>query len=532
MATTTSQASASFAGSISATVSKHGLEYLSDVAPGLVQSREYRDLLYQFDQPSHLSSPNATWDSYSALLRANIHDTTLIPVAIHQRALRRSIPLYSKVLAGPMSLKARKTRHTASLSGWCPYQNRIDTILEHIRLVGSFPPLEDCHTILLHNAVWGNVQGSLDLLQAIIELGRAPTERTFELVLYSLVRKLAHVREWEDTRREVVSLVEREFFLLVQQMKERRVEQTRLIADHCTRIVGAISSSASFAGTVAGLHGVDAAQPDAIPPRFVQQYLELIKLDDSRGKFRPNDPRDGITLPPISTTTLNTLVRVLGTGSNASLSAMVGAFETLTSPIPPLRTKEEAYGYEDGVDDDEPYYAGATPSSLRRSQPTQPNTQTYTYLIKNCAESRSIVLAKHYLDQAIETERIQGEMMRSRVRDILCDPVDGSLQITKERTSRLSTEVPRGTVNVNIFMFKPLYRHADEWNDFELMNWIKHRESVVIEEKKKTMLLLNGVAEAMKIADPDGSWGALYQPTVPSTQHEENVQGKHEAYLP
>lgn len=510
--------------------SKHGLELLPDLTPGLAQSREYRDLLYEFDRPSHLSSPDATWNAYSALIRENSRNPTLIPTAVHQRALRRSIPLYSKMLAGPRSLKARKSRGTASLIGWCPYQRRIDTILEHIRLAGSFPPLEDCHMILLHNATWGNVRGSLDLLQSIIGIGRSPTERTYELVLYSLVRKLAFVHSWERTRDEVVSLIESEFSSLVEQMKGRGIKQTPIIMDHCTRIVGAISSSSGFAGTVAGLHGVDVAQPDTIPPRFIQQFLQLTE-EDSRGKFRPSDPRDSVTLPPISTATLNTLVHVLGSGPDASLTAMVGAFETLTTPLPPLRTKEEAYGYEDGADDDEPYYATQTPSSLRRSHPAQPNTQTFTYLIRNSVDLRSKVFAKHYLDQAIEAERSQETAIRDRVREILYDPVDGSLKITEERVLRLRNEVPRGTVNVNAYMFKPLYRYADERGDIELMRWISQRQVVVLEEKKRSILLLNAVREAMRLQALGEEWISNSSRNN-SPNQELHSPGKAQKFLP
>lgn len=511
------------------TASKHGLELLPDLTPGLAQSREYRDLLHQFDQPSHLSSPDATWNAYSSLIRANLRDPTLIPTAVHQRALRRSIPLYSKMLGGPRSAKARKSRDIASLTGWCPYQRRIDTILEHIHLAGSFLPLEDCHMILLHNATWGNVRGSLNLLQSIIDIGRSPTERTYELVLYSLVRKLALVRQWERTRSEVVSLIQGEFYSLVEQMKGRGIKQTPIIMDHCTRIVGAISSSSGFAGTVASLHGVDIAQPDTIPPRFVQQFLQLTE-QDSRGKFRPSDPRDSVTLPPISTATLNTLVHVLGSGPDASLAAMVGAFETLTTPIPPLRTKEEAYGYEDGADDDEPYYATQTPSSLRRSHPARPNTQTFTYLIKNSVNLRSKVFAKHYLDQAIEAERSQETAIRAHVREILCDPVDGSMQITEERVIRLRNEVPRGTVNVNAYMFKSLYRYADERGDIELMRWISQREAAILEEKKESILLLNAVQEAMRLQDLGEQWVSNHSPNN-STNKEQHLPGESQKLL-
>ncbi|KAF8322029.1 hypothetical protein DL93DRAFT_2162882 [Clavulina sp. PMI_390] len=488
---------------------KHNLRSIPNVPQTLANSREYQSLLYLFDRPSHLSSPDDTWQAYSSLLQAHILDPSVIPVEIHSRALRRCLPHYTKALPGPMSEQARKSRAVASLKGWCPYQTRIDTILDNIRFSGSLPTLEDCHLVLLHNAVWGNMQGSLDLLASMKEGRRAPVPRTYELVLYSLVRKLALVKEWEVTREGIVQLVDDEFRSLMQQLKDAGIEHTPQIADHCTRIIGAIQPSTQhFSHTVAALHGVDVSQPDVIPPQFVKHYLELIQKDATR-TFTSNDPRrDPYSLPPISTATLNTIVKTLGSPTNGSLTAMIGAFESLTSPLPPLRVKHEAYGYEDGLDDDEPHYVTPTPTSntLHRSEPAQPNTQTFTYLIQYSAKLGSKVLAQNYLSRAIETEKAQEQAIATRIRDILYDGgASRTPVITLDTLRRLRHEVPRATVGVNIHMFKAIYRIADRKHDLQLMRWLLARQREVLEVKKRAILMISGMSKLLQMYGPEQS---------------------------
>jgi len=469
---------------------------LNALATDVAQSTEYRQLLQLLNQPSHLSSPDATWKAYSNLVRVNLMDSSRIPFEIHQRALRRTLPIYTKSLGDAMSLKARKSRHTASLHGWCPYQYRIDAILEHIRHSGVLPHAEDYHLILLHYAVWGNIQGSLDLLHALVVSGSSPTERTYELVLYSFVRKLALVRHWEHTKEDLLPLVEKEFLTLLKDMKDRDIRRTRLVNDHCVRIAGAVSPRQNFDSMIAAIYGIDVKQPDAVPPQLVKEFLAASK----EGKSPNSEVETERKLPPASTAILNTLVRVLGTGPNRSLAAMVGAFESLTSPMPPLRPKREAYGYEDGVDDDEPHYVPPAPFLIRRAQPSRPNTQTYTYLIQNCLAMRNKTLAKHYLDQAINDERSQEQLIRARIRHIM-HYVDGSVKITAESIARLRREVPRATVGVNAYMFKALYRYADEWGDSALIRWVTARELAVIQEKKQSVALLTALSEAMDLVD-------------------------------
>jgi hypothetical protein len=496
---------------------KASLDTLPGVAPDLAQSTEYRQLLHLLGQPSHLSSPDATWKVYSNLVRANLMVGSRIPFEVHRRALRRTIPIYVKSLGDAMSLKARKSRHTASLHGWCPYQYRIDAILEHIRHSGALPHMEDYHLILLHYAVWGNIQGSLELLHALVTCGSSPTERTYELVLYSFVRKLALVRHWEHTREDLLPLVEKEFLGVVKDMKGRDIPQTRLINDHCTRIVGAVSSRQGFDSMVAAVHGIDVQQPDAVPSQFVNQFLAVSGRE--RRSLASEVLQTERELPSVSTATLNTLVRVLGSGPNRSLAAMIGAFESLTSPMPPLRPKREAYGYEDGVDDDEPHYV--PPAPLRRTQPSRPNTQTYTYLIQNCIAMRNKTLAKHYLDQAISEERAQEQAIRARVRHIMYNPVDGSVQFRAESIARMRREVPRATVGVNAFMFKALYRYADEWGDAALMRWVNERELSVIREKQRSVRLLTALSEAMDLVDAEyGLEGFALRESSSRGQHE------------
>lgn len=474
--------------------SKHGLELLTGVEPSVLESREYGDLLSLFDEPSHLSSPDVTWRAYSALVRANSNYGNRIPAEIHQRALRRTLPLYAQSLDEAMSQRAKDTRERPSLSGWVPYQIRIDLILQHIRDAGTFPHIDDCHLILLHYAVWGNVRGSLDLLETIVKADRTPTARTYELILYSFARKLALIPHWHKARVRVLELLQPEFYTLLESIKSRDIRETQLIRDHCTRIVGALSPQKDFNKAVSSVYGIDVNQPDVIPQAFVDEYFKLAERERSTSDSK--EPRETYTLPVVSTATLNTLVKVLGSGPDRSLTAMIGAFESLTSPLPPLRSNNEAYGYEDGLDDDEPYYAPIA-HTLRRSQPVRPNTQTYAYLINNCAEMRHKVLAMHYLDEAIKTERAQQHAIRSRIREIICDPVDGRVRITPEAMVRIRNEVPRGTVGVNVYMFKAIYRYADEWGDAELIAWLSHRQQKVVEYKERSLLLLSTVEEAM-----------------------------------
>jgi hypothetical protein len=375
-----------------------------------------------------------------------------------------------------------------------------------MRADGYYPYLDDYHLIMLHNAVWGNVEGSIALLNELIEFGRIPNARTYELVLYALSRKLSLVRPWEHSRAKLLVMVEQAFNDIVVQMTERYIQHSPKIKDHCVRIIGMVSSPPIFERAVVGLAGIDVNQPDVIPPRFVEQYQKMVEEDRKAGASSSNDS----TLPIVSTAMLNTLVRVLGSGPTPSLSAMIGVFESLTAPIPPLASNNESFGYEDGVvDDDETYYLppNAVSDAFRRSEPVRPNTQTYSYLIRNCLMLDNKVLAKHYLQQVLDEERKQERRIRDRIRGFLGDPAveGGKVTITVEGMEKVRTDTPRGHVAANVHMFKAIYRYADRTADIQLMRWLRRREFETVMEKEATVALLIAVADAIDLVEGEVS---------------------------
>ncbi|KAF9516187.1 hypothetical protein BS47DRAFT_1484090 [Hydnum rufescens UP504] len=444
----------------------------------------YRELMQIIGSPHENATPDQTWLVYKELMDSSLPDKDSIPLHVHQSALRRCIPSTFAVRREARQRASTPLQHSPTLAAYYPYENRTSAVMENIRRVGYTADKKDYHLILNHYAAVGNVQGSLDLFDDLLDAGHTPDAQTYSYVLLCFARKIALGATITKRHTAVYPLIAEKCNELMLDMQMRNITPTPFILDLCTRVIGTTGSLEAFQRLLESVYGVDLDQPDSVPASFLTKYQQHVASGANP------------TVPHVSTATLNTIIRLLGDAREPSLSKIVSAFETLTAPLPEIRTPAQAYGYAD-ADDDDPYLA--PPSSditLPQRQPAQPNSQTYTYLIQYAAKMGNKILARHFLHLALQDEKDQSERLRLQIVEILRGPRETGIDITPE-TAELIRALPHPTVSVNVTMFKIIYRLADDWTDVGLMAWLQYHERSSIRTKQKYSEFMRALLAAL-----------------------------------
>jgi hypothetical protein len=362
---------------------------------GMDQGR-LSDLMHHLQSGSAV--PNRVWASYQALLADASPEQ--VPLDIHQRVLRKCAPSFADTRHAATRLDRSEDR--AAPAAPHMQENRFRAVVNNIRLGGGQVTLDDLHFILRQFAAAGHHFGSRQVLAEMARHGVKPTAKTYSFVFQAMAHRLTlpiPPGQEEIYRKQAAEAC----YKLLNIMARDRVPLSPACIDLVVRIVRETADADSFDLLLKNAYGID-----LLPPTATRLGFASLGEDSTTSSAQPT--ADTPAPLPFSLSALNTIVDTLG--RTGRVSKLVQAFEVLTTPLPPPRamTEEEVLELDDEDDDPD--------SDLPWEQPTpytRPNTTTYNFLIRWVSEAKNSTLARHYVTEAMEAERLADRRLRSDV---------------------------------------------------------------------------------------------------------------------
>ena len=351
------------------------------------------------------STPAEVWGMYVDLL--SVADPQDVPLETHQRVLRKSTlsPAASRAdLYRRMEMKKRpRVPHI--------HEVRYQTIINNMQEAGYEPQVEDYHFVLEQFAAVGHHVGALQVLQEMTHNGLQTTHRTYGLCLMAICHRLS-LPVWHLEKERMVEAMSKICHKLVNDMWTEKIPVTSFNVDLTLRILKETTDYEAFEKLLRMAYGIDLSFPDRPPLEF---------WDRSQ---RNDASESDVWSPPVqqsfSTSALNTTIDFLGRSGN--VSKLIQAFEVLTTPLPTPALANPDSSYADDADEDfginDPGVAPYTPPHA------EPNTTSFSLLIKWLSRHGRAPLARHYLVHVMEQDRLvdrhlRGECLRKRKGEIL-----------------------------------------------------------------------------------------------------------------
>ncbi|EIN10676.1 hypothetical protein PUNSTDRAFT_84925 [Punctularia strigosozonata HHB-11173 SS5] len=298
------------------------------------------------------------------------------------------------------------------------YESRLQTVIRNIRMSGEQPSKSDYNFVLEQFAAVGHHLGAVRVLQEMKRSGVDPTIRTYTLCLQAIAHRLTL-----PARKTVVERLQKETsdlcLQILHEMWNRRMPLSSVTLDLAFRIFKETMDDEGLDWLLKMGYGIDLAWPDRLPLEVMSSL--------PRTSFPPNVPAPSSSTPdfftsnkamlqPFSTSALNTTIDFLGRSGN--VSRLVQAFEVLTKPLPPEYARFVSRSFDEEDDDwGEGSSAPPEPPQSRPLPSAEPNTTTYSFLIRHLAQARHTVLARHYLwENLVLSEdvdrRLRGDIIR------------------------------------------------------------------------------------------------------------------------
>ncbi|KAJ3790558.1 hypothetical protein GGU10DRAFT_417947 [Lentinula aff. detonsa] len=396
-------------------------------------------------------SPNDIWTSYNdALDGGGLYELDL---PIHQKVLRRCTLSMEQ-------MRKNSRRHYLSIARPAPghvHEHRFQNVIRNILSLGYTPSRNDYHFILGHFAAVGHSIGSIGVYNEMNGHGDClPDSVTIALVLQSIAHRLG-LPERKADRQETVNYARRQLKQILDDMRRRGISWTSINMDLTIRIMKHTSDEENFDTLLKLGYGIDIRYPD-----------------------RPIVDNDSSVLLPFTLHTLNTVINMYGLGGN--ISKLVQAFEVLTVPLPHAQ-KHFSASFEDEDD------FGVTPpdSSTSLKLPSaEPNTTTYTFLLRHVSQHNKAHLARHYLLQAIKLDIEVSRYLRCKI------IVTPNLE---------DVQAPR--MAVNRAMLAPVFGLSNRNKNVALMRWLYSRIPSIIRRKKADVLHFSNFIKHLEMV---GKW--------------------------
>ena len=361
----------------------------SDSPVNSLLKQKLTDLEYSL---SIRGNPSRVWSQYTSLV--NYFGRESLPLEMHQQVLRHCTPPSSKLrFSAARRLLVGNTPRDPHI-----HEGRFQMVIRAIRSMGMKPDLEDYHFILEQFAAVGHHVGSFHVYKELLHLGLQPMPKTFGLCFQTIAHRLTlpvlvirHPRLITETKNMTAELLS--------DMRKFGVPFTPISLDLCMRIFKETLDGNGFDSLMKWAYGIDLSNPD-------RPALEYSKAEDRKvdvGVLSMELP----ALPaivPFSTTALNTTIDMLGRLGN--VSKLVQAFEVLTQPL-----RQASQHLFSSFDDDD--FGVTVPVSQTFNQYAEPNTATYTLLIRHLCRAGHVILARHYLLQLIELDKRRRHMFRN-----------------------------------------------------------------------------------------------------------------------
>jgi hypothetical protein len=229
-------------------------------------------------------------------------------------------------------------------------------------------------------------------------------------------------------------------------MSSNKIPLTTANLDLAVRILKETLDREAFESLLKAAYDIDLAYPDRLPDPGLLSTSDLPV---------PDSP----ILHSFSTAALNTIIDMLG--RLGDISKLVQAFETLTQPLP-IRALQQ---YSPAFDDDDCIIP--QPTLNVRPPSAAPNTTTYNLLLRYISKAGHVVLARHYLLQALDLE---WRTDRALCGDLLTKPLH---------------EVPSPHFAVNRATLLPVFGECNRDKNLQLMRWLSSKFPKILRRKRK-----------------------------------------------
>ncbi|KDQ64792.1 hypothetical protein JAAARDRAFT_238051 [Jaapia argillacea MUCL 33604] len=420
-------------------------------------------------------SPSRAWGYYNELLHLMPADE--LPLELHQQVLRKCVPPKHAVRAAMI----RKYAEGRNPKTPYIYEFRLQAVIRNMRATALTPALDDYHFILEQFSAVGHYLGSHQVLQELKEGGVTPTSKTYGLCLQALAYRLALPCNRND-RPRLVHEITRMCEEYLTEMKRYGISFTSVNYDLALRVLRETADYETFETLLRVGYGVDLKNPDCLPLEFQEKSPGFVKRSVTAPIAEPL---------PFSTAALNNTIDTLG--RMGRVSKLVQAFEVLTASLP-SQQNELASAYED--DDDFGVPPPPTPAPTIRLPFAEPNTTSYVYLVRHLSKAGHRVFARHYLYQAVESDRLEDRRLRG------------------DLTTKAIHEIEPPKVAVNRGTILPVYGLANTQKDTQLMKWTLKICERVLRRKKVHTRHYTGILRTLE--DQDASSQLSESSTIPS----------------
>lgn len=404
-----------------------------------IRHQKLDELVYALDKETVDSSE--VWSRYIALLEYTHYEP--LPAALHRRVLHNCAPppqfvrnTYVKSLKEvPIGPNGDAPQH--------PLEKRFAKVQEQLHAAGGTLMREDYLVLLKQYAAVGAHMAAAALLAELRDYVAAVNSAGAE-----------HSREARSLTREYTLVLQAlSFRLSLPCVDDVRVARTKACAQLAELVIDALQRR----------HGA------VLPPACRDLALRVLKDVGDEKAFTALLARSGgvdiayldrHALPfeseerppaPLTTATLTTIVDYLG--GRGDVSKMVAAFEVLSTEYTAAKTNSAV---EDAFDDEDDDTFAFTPGPTVTERPlpsARPNITTYNFLIRHCARTNNVTLTRHYVQRALELDRIT------------------ALHLREEYASKPLAEIARPDLQVNVDTLRPLVNLAGREKDVQLMKW-------------------------------------------------------------
>ena len=356
-----------------------------------LRRRRYEDLDVILAQEKPI--PAQVWGRYLDLL--SMVGPEQIPLETHQAVLRKSTMTPAEWRKDVYRrLEAKKRPRSPHI-----HEARYQAVISNIREAGYQPEAEDYHFILEQFAAVGHHVGALQVLQELSHLKLQKTHKTYGLCLMALSHRLT-LPIYHTERDRMVQTMTRICLKLVNDMWTNQVPITSFNVDLTLRVLKETMDFQAFQRLLRVAYGIDLAYPDRPP----LEYWDKTATADNSASDVQNPP----VQQPFSTSALNSTLDFLGRIGN--ISKLVQAFEVLTTPLPTHAVASPESPYADDADED---FGVNDPFITPYISPhAEPNTTSYQLMIKWLSRANCAPLARHYLLQVMEQDRLVDRHLR------------------------------------------------------------------------------------------------------------------------
>ncbi|KAF4574777.1 hypothetical protein EYR36_006127 [Pleurotus pulmonarius] len=432
---------------LSAPASLQQLLNESSSSVGDSRTRMITELLNSLNR---VSSASRVWAHYVGLL--NVLRNEKLPVEVHQEVLRKCTPKTAEVRLAA----ARRSALDATLQSPHLQEGRFRTVIRNIRAMGETPALEDYHFILEQFAAVGHYKGAMEIYKELQMVGLTPRSKTFGLCLQTLAHRLTLPMS-NDARESLVAQIRDMHGLLLADMTKLEAGLYSVNFDISVRLLKETLDMEACERLLKLGYGIDLNNPD----RPVLEYLhDPSTVADPLFTKLPEPQR-------FTTAGLNTVIDLLGRLGN--VSKMVQTFEVLTQPLPSRASQHFSSTFDDDEDDYSSSISPPTPQHVPLPS-ASPNTTTYNTLIRHLSKAGHPLLARHYILQAMQLDRVADRKIRGQL----------ATGLPSEQVPSLHFAINRGTL-ISVL------GEANRDKNVGLIRWLQSKLSTILRRKRNDL---------------------------------------------